>query len=191
MDWRGFHLGSPQWEGKRLSRDAEVRQRIDDASCVLVHSVLFCSILFYSVISWLPLFILSPPLHSFPVLPSISVPSFCLSMFYLVLSFSFVLFPALRCSVLLSCIFLSRTPLWFLSCPHCPVWSSEQHCLYFEMFKPLKCLNRRLVESERDAGRNRRINWEVPPSPFRTIRLRLRSLSGFCRFVKKFNNRET
>ena len=39
VDWHGFHLGSPRWERERLSRGAEVRQRIDGASCVLVHYV--------------------------------------------------------------------------------------------------------------------------------------------------------
>lgn len=186
VDWRGFHLGSPQWEGEKLSRGAEVRQRIDYAKCVLVHSVLFCSIPFYSVLSWLPLFILSPPLHSFPLLPCLRFvfPSSILSSRSP--SFHFLLSTVLSCCLVLFCPILRCD---FSPTPHCPVWSSEQHCLYFEMFKPLKCLNRWLVESERDVGRNRRINWQG--FFFRTVHLRLRSLSSFCRFVTKFNNRET
>jgi hypothetical protein len=55
---------------------------------------------------------------------------------------------------------LSHTSLSFLSCSPLPrpflfcVWLSAQHCLYFEMFKPLKRPNHRLVEFERDVGRN-------------------------------------
>lgn len=152
--------------------------------------ILFYFVLFYSILlspGCLSLFypLLSIPFPFCPLFPCLRFVFPCSILSSRSPSFYFLLFAVLSCCLVFFCPALRCD---FSPAPHCPVWSSEQHCLYFEMFKPLKCLNRRLVESERDAGRNRRINWEVPPPDHPFAPQILKWLLPVC---YKVNNRET
>jgi hypothetical protein len=110
------------------------------------------SVIFYSVLSVPPCSILSCTfLFCSPC---------CLAdLFYLVLSFSFLCFPALHCRVLSCYLALFYS---ILSCPltsccplHCPILlRNAVYSIWTEMFQPLKSLDHRLVTYERDVGRN-------------------------------------